>query len=342
MRDDFASERAGLNLNFANGPEAPRQNDRQFTPSTGTPPEPGKPFVLAAVGDGASGETNADSVRDLIQSWDPNLFLYFGDVYETGTVAEFHNWGRQYFGGLRDIRNPIVGDHEYEGGDGARNYFDFWDNIPHYYSYDAAGWHFIALDSSVDLGGSRLARRSSSGCAATSGSSEAACTIAYMHMPRFNIGKSGEIKRLNDVWRLLSDHGVELLMAGHDHTYQRWRPVDANGELASSDGMTQFIVGNGARLRAVRAQRRAGGRLVHRLRRPADGAQFARGGLPVHHPGRCHARLGIGAVRRRAGRHGPRRLDRAQCDGPAGRVGDPALLERRKRQRRGDWLRNLP
>ena len=91
MRDDFASERAGLNLNFANGPEAPRQNDRQFTPSTGTPPEPGKPFVLAAVGDGASGETNADSVRDLIQSWDPNLFLYFGDVYETGTVAEFHN-----------------------------------------------------------------------------------------------------------------------------------------------------------------------------------------------------------------------------------------------------------
>ena len=120
MRDDFASERAGLNLNFANGPEAPRQNDRQFTPSTGTPPEPGKPFVLAAVGDGASGETNADSVRDLIQSWDPNLFLYFGDVYETGTVAEFHNWGRQYFGGLRDITNPIVGDHEYEGGDGAR------------------------------------------------------------------------------------------------------------------------------------------------------------------------------------------------------------------------------
>ena len=115
MRDDFASERAGLNLNFANGPEAPRQNDRQFTPSTGTPPEPGKPFVLAAVGDGASGETNADSVRDLIQSWNPNLFLYFGDVYETGTVAEFHNWGRQYFGGLRDITNPIVGDHEYEG-----------------------------------------------------------------------------------------------------------------------------------------------------------------------------------------------------------------------------------
>ena len=244
MRDDFASERAGLNLNFANGPEAPRQNDRQFTPSTGTPPEPGKPFVLAAVGDGrAARRTRTRARPDPVVGPQPLPLLrrrlrdrHRRRVSQLGP-AVLRRPARHH---QPDRRRPRV-----RGWRRGARLLRLLDNIPHYYSYDAAGWHFIALDSSVDLGGSRLARRSSSGCAATSESSEAACTIAYMHMPRFNIGKSGEIKRLNDVWRLLSDHGVELLMAGHDHTYQRWRPVDANGELASSDGMTQFIVGNG-------------------------------------------------------------------------------------------------
>jgi Calcineurin-like phosphoesterase len=245
MRDGFASQPAGLSLTFANGPGAPTANDRQFTPSTGTTPAAGKPFVLAAVGDGASGEANSDSVRNLIQSWDPNLFLYLGDVYETGTVTEFHNWGRQYFGGLRSVSNPVVGDNEYEGGDGARGYFDFWNNIPPYYSYDAAGWHFVAIDSTIDRGEVTPGTAQYEWLRDDLESSDAACTIAYMHTPRFNIGKAGYIARMDDVWRLLGQHGVELLLAGHDHTYQRWRPLNADGELDFADGMTQFIVGNG-------------------------------------------------------------------------------------------------
>src|SRR5687767_14240828 len=127
MRDDFQSAPAGIDLTFANGPDAPVPNTAQFTPTPGTLPQAGRPFVMATVGDGVSGEESSDNVQDRIRAWDPNLFLYLGDVYEEGSLTEFHNWGGTYFQGLRDVTNPVIGNHEWETGS-PRGYFDFWDN----------------------------------------------------------------------------------------------------------------------------------------------------------------------------------------------------------------------
>ncbi len=41
------------------------------------------------------------------------------------------------------ITNPTIGNHEYIGSSTA-GYFDYWNNIPNYYSFDAGGWHFTA------------------------------------------------------------------------------------------------------------------------------------------------------------------------------------------------------
>ena len=92
MRDQNPSSRAGINVTFNNGITAVPENTNTFTPTNGTTPQSGRPFILAATGDGASGEPNADTVTDLIAGWNPNLFLYLGDVYNDGTETEFHNW----------------------------------------------------------------------------------------------------------------------------------------------------------------------------------------------------------------------------------------------------------
>src|SRR5688572_1656670 len=47
MRDGFTTARAWIDVTFANGPSAPTVNTKRFTPSTGTAPGPGRPFVVA-------------------------------------------------------------------------------------------------------------------------------------------------------------------------------------------------------------------------------------------------------------------------------------------------------
>jgi hypothetical protein len=47
---------------------------------------------------------------------------------------------------------------------------------------------------------------------------------------------------MNFIWSLLAQYGVDLVLNGHDHNYQRWKPLDGNGAL-SSNGVTEFVVG---------------------------------------------------------------------------------------------------
>ena len=92
-----------------------------------------------------------------VSNWNPSLFLYLGDVYEKGSIAEYANWFGPsgspgvYYGRLKSITDPTIGNHEYTGGQ-APGYFDYWDNVPHYYSFNAGAWHFISLDANSAFG----------------------------------------------------------------------------------------------------------------------------------------------------------------------------------------------
>jgi hypothetical protein len=284
-RDGYVTPRTPLvetTAAFANGNAAPPVNTRQFTPVVPVPAA-GAPLVVAATGDGASGEPKGSEVVNLIAGWSPNLFLYLGDVYEKGTPTEFDNYyggpaDLGLFGRFRAITNPTIGNHEYEDGV-APGYFDHWDNVPHYYSYDAGGWHFISLDSNDQFGqldpGSLQYDWLLEDLARNAGTR---CTLAYLHHPLYSVGPEAYPKVAN-LWRLLASSGVDILVTGHDHTYQRWTPLDAAGN-PSYNGMTQFVVGTGGHAlqsivasdpRALVAVRAFG---ALRLELGADGATY--------------------------------------------------------------------
>jgi hypothetical protein len=82
MKDGFISQPAQISITLNNGITEPPTNTNSFTPTSGIPQAVGENYVLVAAGDGAGGLINAGLVSDLIGSWDPNLFLYLGDVYE--------------------------------------------------------------------------------------------------------------------------------------------------------------------------------------------------------------------------------------------------------------------
>jgi hypothetical protein len=248
MKDGFTSQRASISLTFVNGIIQPPVNNNTFTPKSGTTPGSGEAFTLAVSGDGAGGMLNSGLVADLIDSWNPNLFLYLGDVYEDGTYTEFHNWygtSSTFFGQFRSISDPTVGNHEYRDGGTAKGYFDYWDNVPNYYSFDAAGWHIISLNSNcVRIGGCHLNSPQYQWLAADLAAHPNVCTIAFYHHPVYFVGPVDDPQNMNTIWSLMAQNGVDLVLNGHDHSYQRWKPLDANGAV-SSNGVTEFVVGGG-------------------------------------------------------------------------------------------------
>jgi chitodextrinase len=244
MSTGFVSQRANIVINFNNGITTPPVNPYQFIPATGTTPAPGTPFTVAVGGDGASGETNATNVTNLIAAQNPNLFLYVGDVYEKGSSTEFYNWygtPASYFGRFRSITNPTVGNHEYSSGK-ALGYFDYWNNVPPYYSYNAGGWHFISINSNSAFVPGAPTSIQYQWLAADLAANAGKCTIAYYHHPLFNIGPEGSKTSMLDMWKLMAQYGVDIVINGHDHDYQRWIPLNGSG-VPDPNGITEFVVG---------------------------------------------------------------------------------------------------
>ena len=221
--------------------------------------------VMIGVGDIASckprvGEATARLVDSVLRADSvakvPDVVFTLGDnVYETGTAAEFANcftpsWGDPEKRIMRNIR-PTPGNHEYYSG--GTEYFKYFgkaagDNVSGYYSYDIGTWHVLALNSEVFVNPSfNDAARAAQlkWVDADLKASKATCTVAYWHNPRFSSGWHGSNRKLIPLWNLLIDHKVELVLNGHDHDYERFRPTNAEGVIDTLNGLTQIVAGTG-------------------------------------------------------------------------------------------------
>lgn len=67
-----------------------------------------------------------------------------------------------------------------------------------------------------------------------------------MHHPRFGSGNHGNDVAYIPFWDALQDAGAEVVLAGHEHNYERFAPQDAFGN-ADPNGLRQFVVGTGGR-----------------------------------------------------------------------------------------------
>jgi hypothetical protein len=150
-------------------------------------------------------------------------------------------WGRH-----RARIRPSVGNHEYSA-EGPAAYFDYFGaqagpRPGGYYSYDLGTWHVIALNTNIasDAGSPQQAWLQSDLDAHLG-----RCTIAYMHHPRFSSGSHAERDKLIPIWRTFARYGVSVVIAGHDHVYERFAPLDTNGTPDSTGGIRQFVVGTG-------------------------------------------------------------------------------------------------
>src|SRR3954466_10786358 len=71
--------------------------------------------------------------------------------------------------------------------------------------------------------------------------------MAYWHHPRFSSGGHGDNSSMQPIWQALYDFRADLVLAGHDHDYERFGPQTAAGVLDNARGVRSFVVGTGGK-----------------------------------------------------------------------------------------------
>ena len=142
----------------------------------------------------------------------------------------------------------------------ARGYYDYFngagatggpagDRDKGYYSYDFAGWHFIALNSNCGQirGGCGRGSPQETWLRQDLQQNPRACTLAYSHHPPFSSGMNGSSPFLSALYQTLYDFDVDVYLAGHDHHYERFAPHRGDGTPDPVRGVRLFVVGTGGR-----------------------------------------------------------------------------------------------
>jgi len=188
----------------------------------------------------------------------PDVVLPLGDIqYEDAQMWKFEQSYDPSWGRLKSITRPAIGNHEYFAGGGA-GYFDYFngagavsgpagDRDKGYYSFDVGGWHLIALNSVCSrVGGCGPGSPQDQWLRADLAAHPNPCTLAYFHHPLFTSSGKGW-PSMEPIWQTLYDAGVEVILNGHAHNYERFAPLDATGASDAAFGIRQFVAGTGGK-----------------------------------------------------------------------------------------------
>ena len=218
---------------------------------------PGKGFTVYTAGDIASckniraedsgaAKTAAIIAAGLAADKDAAVLTLGDHTYPVGLLSEFTDCYDPTWGKFKSRTFPTPGNHEYYTPN-AIGYYTYFGKAAGptrygYYSFDIGSWHVISLNSFLKQPAHQeqmawlkedLARN------------KAHCTLAFWHHPRFSSGGHGSNERMQEAWAMLYEANAELVLASHDHNYERFAPQDTSGNHDEQRGMRQFVVGTG-------------------------------------------------------------------------------------------------
>lgn len=240
-------------------PQPPPEPHRQSQPKAEKKQAPEPTFVLVGAGDIASCKNPEGSLATakLIEHIPGTVFAAGDLAYESGSAAEFQNCYGPSWGRFKDRTRPAPGNHEYVEPS-ARAYFEYWGAQAGpagrgYYSFDLGGWHIVALNTNCYV-------KAMGGCAVGSAQEKwlredlaqhsNACIIAYGHHALFSSGvfkKHALHPELKSLWQDLYAAHADLVLAGHEHSYERFGAQDPDGKADPEHGIREIVVGTGGR-----------------------------------------------------------------------------------------------
>jgi calcineurin-like phosphoesterase family protein len=203
-----------------------------------TAPQTSGQTVVYALGDGADGSAQARDLANYINGQNPDRFFYLGDVYGTGTAAQFAANYDPLYGSMASKTDPVMGNHEYLNR--STGYYPYWQSkrgwtqaqADHRSYIDAAsGWQIIAYSSEADAASegnwvaSEIAKRAGT------------CRIVIAHRGRHVVVDAAHNDQASQepVWSKIIDKTAINLVA-HNHIYGRLAPVSGVTVIVSGAG----------------------------------------------------------------------------------------------------------
>lgn len=238
-----------------------------------TSPAPGTtvPATVWILGDCGTGSNNARNVRDAYYNYigaaHTDLMLFLGDnAYNDGTDSEyqFALFENMYDQKLKNtVSYSCLGNHDGHSASSANQtgpYFDIFEfptageggGLPSgteaYYSFDYGNIHFISLDSydsDRSVGGAMY-----NWCEADLQNTTADWIVAFWHHPPYSKGSHDSdnegtlVQMRNNFLPLLESYGVDLVLSGHSHSYERSFYLNGHYGLSQSFNIGTHPVGN--------------------------------------------------------------------------------------------------
>lgn len=221
-------------------------------PGSTREPAPGAVFFTGAGDIGECGSRGAALTAHLLDGI-PGLVWTVGDnAYPAGSHEDFARCYDPTWGRRRERTRPTPGNHEYWTA-AALPYFAYFGEAAGkpgegWYTYEYGGWRIIALNSNL---GTEWGSPQSRWLRSVLSDDPRRCTLAYFHHPLISSGAHGgnvdalDYADVRGFWTALHDAGTEIVLAGHDHHYERFAPVDPQGMPDPDRGIRLFIVGTG-------------------------------------------------------------------------------------------------
>jgi len=224
------------------------------TATSPTPDRAATGLTVAVVGDIACDPDDEaayalckhEEVAHLVASQSPRALLVPGDVqYDDGTYNDFLasydlSWGR-----FLPFTYPVPGNHEYQTADatGYYRYFAKRTSPPGYYAFTLNQWRVYALNTEcteIDCVAERdwMLRDVRA--------HPARCQAMFMHRPLYGSAGHGPDPDSRRFWAVGLGHDFELALAGHNHVYERFTPMNADGAVVDG-GIRSFVVGTGGK-----------------------------------------------------------------------------------------------
>ncbi|MGH7569726.1 MAG: PKD domain-containing protein [Gemmatimonadales bacterium] len=214
--------------------------------------DPNSTVVLVGAGDIAEcGVDDDEHVAQLLDVIPGTVYTLGDNAYLSGSDADFANCYHPTWGRHKARTKPVVGNHDY-ATPGAAGYFNYFgaaagDPTKGYYSYHAGEWLVIVLNSASGSANRIAGSAQEQWLRALLASTTRQCAVAMMHHPQFTSTDGRYTGEWNviDLWNALYDGGVELVMAAHDHLYERFAPMRPDGTLDAQYGIRQITAGTG-------------------------------------------------------------------------------------------------
>jgi len=213
-----------------------------------SPPQDTTQFSFLAVGDSRDQMNIWSQIATLANNQNTNFTIYNGDIVASGALGT--DWDKWFDNAAPYIENNLIfhalGNHDALSVPTYQNLYELPKSVPVtgttlYYAVTYGNAVFITLNSENPTDATQNAWLIST----LQANADKTWKIVSFHKPFYTIGThAGEMNSyFTTWWKAFDDYGVNLILNGHDHMYERTKPI--NRLVSTTAPVTTYGNGTG-------------------------------------------------------------------------------------------------